>query len=280
MTRPLRFSIITIHRNGTDRLRAFLKSAQSILDQTRDKIIVVDNHSSDESSRTLSVEFPHVQFILNNHNMGYAYACNQGMRAADSEFVLICNNDIILPANALDLLLEDFAQNPRVGMVGGQLMTADGKKSTSAGKSSTLLTELEISKARKLELTTTHALVETLVGAFMAVRRSVLKSAGDLDEGFFFYFEEAEWCIRIRKHGWQILFDKRLEIVHIGGASTQSLFPGARIEYHRSRLHFWKKVFPSSYYILTTWITLRMILSSLFYLLILTLLLGRNRNYR
>jgi GT2 family glycosyltransferase len=280
MAHRFRFSIITIHRNGTDRLRTFLKSIQSVFDRSQDKIIVVDNHSTDESTDILSAEFPEVEFILNKHNMGYAYACNQGMAATDSEFILICNNDISLPPNVLELLAEDFLHNPQVGMVGGQLINSDGKKSTSAGRSPTLMTELEIFKHQKLRSTTTHALVEALVGAFIAVRRSVLDNAGALDPGFFFYFEETEWCMRVRRYGWQILFDRRLEIVHVGGASTQSLFPGPRIEYHRSRIYFWKKVFPNYYYLLEAWITLKMIFSSLLYLLISIFLLGQSKNYR
>ncbi len=275
-----RFSIITIHRNGLNRLRTFLNSAQSVIDGNQDTITVVDNHSTDNSIDVLCKEFPGVKFIRNNFNMGYAYACNQGITDTDSEFILICNNDLILPNGALDQLKNDFDEHPQAGLIGGQLISEDGKKSTSAGKSTTLLTELGLKKHKKIQPKENITLVESVVGACMAVRRSVIDTAGMLDPEFFFYYEESEWCIRIRRHGWQILLDKRLEIIHTGGATTKSVFASARIEYHRSRLHFWKKVFPKHYYLLHVWTTLKMVLSSVYYSAIYCLTFGQAKKVK
>ncbi len=87
-----RFSIITIHRNGLDRLRTFLNSAQSVIDGNQDTITVVDNHSTDNSIDVLCKEFPGVKFIRNNFNMGYAYACNQGITDTDSASLHLLKN--------------------------------------------------------------------------------------------------------------------------------------------------------------------------------------------
>ena len=280
MSAKNRFSIITIHRNGINRLRTFLSSAESVIDKAQDTITVVDNHSTDNSIKVLSQEFPNVKFISNNFNMGYAYACNQGITSSDGKFILICNNDLILPKDILSQLKTDFEQYPQAGLIGGQLISEGGKLSTSAGKSTTLLTELGLHKHKKIQPHENITVVESVVGACMAVRRSVVDTAGMLDPEFFFYYEESEWCIRIRQHGWQILLDKRLQIIHTGGASTQAIFAGARVEYHRSRLHFWKKVFPRQYYLLHTWTTLKMVLSSIYYTLVYCLSLGQAKKVK
>lgn len=269
-----RFSIITVHGNGIERLRSFLISALKVIDETQDSITVVDNHSTDISIEIATQEFPNVKFIKNQFNMGYAYACNQGITQSKSEFILICNNDLILPENILAKLEEDFLQNPAIGMIGGQLIDINGNLSTSAGNATTLLTELGFKKNKKIEPIDNITHVESIVGACMAVKRSTISSAGMLDPEFFFYYEESEWCIRIRQHGWLIALDKDIQIQHTGGASTKAVFIGARIEYYRSRLHFWRKVFPNYFILLSTYTTIKMVISSVVYLLAWGLTLG------
>ncbi len=271
-----RFSIITIHRNGIERLRTFLSSANKVIDKNLDSITVVDNHSLDESIEIARNEFPNVNFIQNEFNMGYAYACNQGILQTNSEFILICNNDLILPANALQHFANDFKQNPNAALITGQLIDSHGNKSTSAGNATTLLTELGFKRNKKI--TPNHKIteVESIIGACMAARQSAIDDAGMLDPAFFFYYEESEWCYRIRQHGWKILLDSEIKITHTGGASTKEIFLGARIEYHRSRLHYWKKIFPEHYFILSTYTTIKMIISSMYYAVALLGTLGKS----
>ena len=122
MVNKNRFSIITVHQNGIDRLRTFLKSAALTIDSKRDTITVVDNHSLDDSIEIAAKEFPAVQFIKNEYNMGYAYACNQDMQNLQSEFILVCNNDLILPSNILEKLEIDFRNYSSAGLIDGQLI--------------------------------------------------------------------------------------------------------------------------------------------------------------
>jgi GT2 family glycosyltransferase len=145
-----RFSIITVHRNGTERLRSFLRSALKVIDESQDSITVVDNHSTDSSIEIAIQDFPTVKFIKNQFNMGYAYACNQGITQSKSEFILICNNDLILPENILDVFELDFREYFDVGLITGQLIDNQGASSTSAGNATTPLTELGFKKNRRL----------------------------------------------------------------------------------------------------------------------------------
>lgn len=280
MVNKNRFSIITVHRNGTDRLRTFLKSAALTIDAKRDNITVVDNHSLDNSIEIAEKEFPTVKFIKNNYNMGYAYACNQGIQNSQSEFILICNNDLILPSNILENLEADFKNYSDAGLIGGQLINNHGELSTSAGNATTLFTELGFKKNKRLYPTQKITEVESIVGACMAVRQAAINNAGMLDPAFFFYYEESEWCHRIRQFGWKIFLDSEIRITHTGGASTKSVFLGTRIEYHRSRLHYWKKIFPNHYRLLFTWVTLKMMCATIFYGLIFIASLGQAKKIK
>jgi GT2 family glycosyltransferase len=275
-----RFSIITVHRNGIERLRSFLRSAVKVIDGSQDSITVVDNHSTDSSIEIAIQEFPNIQFVKNQFNMGYAYACNQGITQSKSEFILICNNDLILPDNILDVFELDFREHPEVGLITGQLINNQGALSTSAGNATTLLTELGFKKNRKLTPQAKIIEVESIVGACMAGRRSAIDDSGMLDPEFFFYYEESEWCYRIRQHDWKILLDSEIIIAHAGGASTKEIFLGARIEYHRSRLLYWKKIFPKYYLMLSTYTIIKMIYGSIYYVIALLATLGKSRKIR
>ncbi len=275
-----RFSIITIHRNGIERLRSFLSSAEKVIDINLDSITVVDNHSLDGSIEIAKKEFPNVSFIQNEFNMGYAYACNQGIAQTTSEFILICNNDLILPLNALDVFSSDFKENSNVALITGQLVNQQGAKSTSAGNATTLLTELGFRRNKRIIPQAKITEVESIIGACMAGRRSAIEDAGMLDPQFFFYYEESEWCHRIRKSGWKILLDSEVTICHTGGDSTKSVFLGARIEYHRSRLLYWKKVFPKYYLALSAYTTIKMVMSCIYYALALVITFGGHKKIK
>lgn len=278
----LRFSLVVVHRNGQQRLLDFLDSAYAVIDTEQDEIIVIDNHSTDDSLEIAIQHYPHIQIIRNQYNSGYAYACNQGIQLSQGHFILICNNDLRLPNSILDRLIDDFTAYPNTGMIGGQLINHAGNRSTSAGPATSFLTELGFKRKLKYQENNPglHK-VDTIVGACMAVRRSTIASAGGLDSDFFFYYEETEWCMRISRHGWDIMLDPSIEIVHTGGASTEHYFKAARIELFRSRLLFWKKTMPSyAVYILYAWHIPKLVISVLIYLIINLLSLHRNNRIK
>jgi len=259
---------------------AFLMRAVS----SDDEIILVDNGSTDASVKQVKAAYPAVLIIENGCNNGFARACNQGLAAARGKYVLFLNNDAFLPPDALDRFAEDFSSFPKAALIGGQLVGEDGLPQRSAGVAPTFFSELGLARHKQPDVFSfpQPVEVETLVGACMAFRRGLADTVGRLDEDFFFYFEETEWCVRLRRQGWQVLIDPRVRVTHLKGASTRAIRRDAQVEMFRSRLlYYWKTMPPMLAIPLSVWRVLRLLMNTASYLLMgaLTLgLLGKVRN--
>jgi len=278
----LRFTVVVVHRNGAERLLEVLDSIAAAIDPARDEIIVVDNHSTDDSLAQAAERHPQICIIRNPCNAGYARACNQGIREGRGEYILLCNNDLRLPPHILEQFAADFGDYPHAGLIGGQLLGPDGALSRSAGPASDLFSELGLRSGRRLEFSGDAPIqVGAVVGACMAVRRAAIAQAGALDEDFFFYYEEAEWCVRLARHGWAVMLDPRIRITHVGGASTRPYYYGSRVEFFRSRLLYWHKTLPSpAVWLLFCWRIPRLLLDAVFYLAATLLTLGLSRKLK
>lgn len=280
---PLRFSVIIVHRNGAELLRQTLTAVANAYDAAQDEVILVDNGSRDESLSVIQKEFPFVRIIANGCNNGFARACNQGMRVARGAFLLFLNNDALLPANALTRFAANFSRYPRAGLIGGQLYGPDGHPQRSAGRAPTVFSEMGLARrhARSTTVPETVYPVETLVGACIAARRATIDEAGPMDEAFFFYYEETEWCVRLRQHGWEVLLDPTIRVTHLKGATTRPLRREAQIEMLRSRLLYYRKVFsPLACYWLTSWRIARLLVNTAFHLLAFFVTAGCHRRFR
>jgi N-acetylglucosaminyl-diphospho-decaprenol L-rhamnosyltransferase len=272
----IRFSIVIVHRNGAQMLLNALASLMRVVGGD-DEIILVDNGSTDASVKQVGAVYPAVLIVENGCNNGFAKACNQGLAAARGNYVLFLNNDAFLPPGALDRFAEDFAAYPQVALIGGQLVGEDGVPQRSAGVAPTFLSELGWVRRRQPDVSTSPqpVEVETLVGACMAFRRGLADTAGRLDEDFFFYFEETEWCVRLRRQGWQVVLDPRVRITHLKGASTRAVRRDAQVEMFRSRLLYYRKTMPPLLAMpLSIWRVLRLLINTLSYLLMGVLTLG------
>jgi GT2 family glycosyltransferase len=241
---PRRFSIIIVHRNGFDLLRRALDALLQACDPARDEVFVVDNGSQDGSADAVAHNYPTLNLIRNPCNNGFARANNQAIARAGGEFIMLLNNDAFLAADALDRFEAVFRAHPRCAVAAGQLFDGDGQPLRSAGRIPTALDELGLGSLRRTpRVPAIHDLteVESVVGACMAVRATAIRDAGSLDNDFFFYFEETEWCHRLRRHGWQVLVEPAAHVTHLKGISTRGLRRGAQIEMLRSRLLFYRK---------------------------------------
>lgn len=242
-----RFSAIIAHRNGRDMLLATLAALYAALDPGRDEAILVDNGSSDDSVAVARARYADLIVIANGCNNGFAQANNQGIGVARGEFILLLNSDALLASDALDNLATHFAAHPEVGLIGARLLGADGRAQNAGHDFAGLLGEFGLAKARphRPEAAFTGLReIDWAVGACLAARRRAIDQAGGLDGDFFFYYEDTEWCLRMRRQGWRVALAGDVAAVHARGGSTVVLRREALVEGLRSRLLFYRKVFP------------------------------------
>ena len=278
----VRFSVVIVHRNGVQMLLDALSALTQTIG-TNDEVILVDNGSGDDSVAQVKACFPEIRIIGNGCNNGFARACNQGLRQARGDFILFLNNDAFLPIGALERFAEDFAADPKAALIGGQLIGEDGRPQRSAGVAPSFLTEIGLLRRRHPDVSNLAepVEVETLVGACMALRRAALSDAGPLDEDFFFYFEETEWCVRLRRQGWKVMVDPRIRIRHLKGASTRSVRRDAQVEVLRSRLLYYRKTMPFMLALpLSLWRILRLAVNTATHLVLVLLTLGQVQTLR
>ncbi|MGC9238088.1 MAG: glycosyltransferase family 2 protein [Acidithiobacillus sp.] len=245
------FDVIIVNYNGAGVLGAALSSclAEGV---PATSCIVVDNGSRDASQALVRDDFPGVIWIGNPCNAGFARAVNQGLRQARAKLVLILNNDAELLPGALASLSACFAAHPQAAVIAPRLVDAAGAAQNVAAPWPRWWREI-LPKSLLKRLAPQHfggrlaqvgedRTVASVIGAAMAVRRSAVANFGPMDEDFFFYLEETEWCERAWRHGWQVWFCPRASVRHRLGATAKRFEAAARIEFHRSRLLYARKV--------------------------------------
>ena len=225
------------------------KSEQLVLDcitsvyqQTKDisfEIILVDNNSEDNCEVLVKSAFPDVRWLQTGYNAGFARANNAGIKISNGEYVLLLNSDTIILDGALDKTIRLFEKDNAVGC-GVQLLNPDGSHQISGahfvkGGANYLLPLPYIGafvrfaaysmNARVPSITaiTDRVEVDWIVGAFLLAKKSVIDKAGLLDEDFFMYAEEIEWCSRLRKQGNMVLYSEP-QVIHIGGATSGNFY--------------------------------------------------------
>lgn len=231
----IKLSIIIVNWNTLELLRQCLQSVFATLVGLSGEVIVVDNASSDGSPAMVRKEFPAVRLFINNSNLGFAKANNQGLAAACGEYNLLLNSDTLINDPQLFARWTSFMdQHPEAGASGCRLVFPGGAYQVGdAGFRPSLLTALNFSlflsklfpqHCRGLflqdEKPTRPFEVDWVSGADFLVRKSVLPLTGLLDASIFMYAEDIEWGCRIREYGYKIYYLPHLEIVHLQGASS------------------------------------------------------------
>lgn len=225
-------------------------------DRGRTEIIVVDNASTDGTVEMLRAEFPDVRVIANSENVGFTRGNNQALAQTQRHYLFLLNPDTELRPGALQTLIVYMDAHPRVGMVGPKLVQADGSLQSSRRRFPTLATaffestKLQQWVPRNRILTRYYMLdtsddvaqeVDWITGSAMFVRREVYEQVGGFDEGFFMYSEELDWCYRVKKAGWQIVYLPSVQIVHHGGKSSEQVLAQRDIHFHSSKVRFFRK---------------------------------------
>ena len=278
-----RFTVIVVHRNGEELISRCLQALQSTVSKD-DHVVVVDNGSSDRSIERIKSEFHAVELIENGCNKGFAAANNQVLSRGNSDYYLLLNNDVVVDDQILEQIASTFDQYPRAAVVSPQLCSANGDTQRSSKHFMQPIDEVLPSFLRRKKSLPTDSevvQVDSVVGACMAVRASSINKAGVLDEDFFFYFEETEWCNRFYKNGYTVLLDKTIRVIHEKGYSTRSVRNEAQIEMLNSRLIYYRKVFnPVIAMMLTGYRVFRILINFIFATIVLLFSLGMVKSVR
>jgi N-acetylglucosaminyl-diphospho-decaprenol L-rhamnosyltransferase len=249
-----RFTAIVVNYNGDELL---LDCVRSVLQAglPPEQIVVVDNGSRDPSMALLQQHVPTCHQILMGCNAGFAAAVNRALRHVKTEFAVLINNDARIKPDTLPALLQAFEAHPHAAFIGGRLLNQDGTLQNAIASFPRLRTELVPPLLRKIvwpESSGRHDAdrdiqVESVIGALFSVRMQATQQIGILDEAFFFFLEETEWCHRAHQLGWEVWHAPRAQAVHLQGATAKKFNALARIEFHRSRLTYFKKTAPAHY---------------------------------
>jgi GT2 family glycosyltransferase len=248
---PYTASIIIVTRNTCALTRAAIASSRESQDGLTKEIIVVDNGSTDDTSAALPREFPEVQYLRSKTNLGFAGANNLGARNAHGEFLVLLNSDARLQPDSLRLAVEWMRAHSDCGIAGAQLLNPDGSRQNSIANFPSLATELlNKSLLRRIfpkrfpgkeQEFKQPVEVESVIGAFMLVREAVWRAIGGMDERYFFFFEETDFCLQARRHGWKVFHLPQVKAWHEQGKSASQVHVPARVEYWRSRYTYFAK---------------------------------------
>ena len=251
-------SVVIVNWNAGAMLRGCLSALFASEGDRPHQAIVVDNASTDGSESGITSEYPAVQVIQNATNVGFARAVNQGLRVARGQFALVMNPDVILLPSALPRLMEFMTTHPHAGIVGPRLLNSDGTVQGSArrdpsprtalfGRSAPLTQLFPNNPVSQQELpalsVTGDAPVEVdwLSGACLFVRRTAWEQVGLLDEQFFLFWEDADWCLRFRQAGWRVCYVPGAAGTHVIGVSRAKRQLGAVVDFHVSAFRYYRK---------------------------------------
>lgn len=249
----LRFSVIIVHRNGKEMLLGTMAALSGALNWETDEVILVDNGSTDDSIAAIAATFPDVRILENGCNNGFARANNQAIAIARGQFLLLLNSDTWVESDILVRLQRHFDREIQAGIIGASLVGSDGGEQHSCHRFPSFWDELglpRISKDPAYKVSVGLAEADWVVGACMAVRMQAVEQAGPLDGAFFFYYEDVEWCLRMRRRGWQVFVAEDIRVTHLRGMSTRAIRKEALIEQLRSRLIYYRKAFGKTRYLI------------------------------
>jgi GT2 family glycosyltransferase len=236
-------SIIIVSWNAKEYLVGCLMSIyEEELDQT--EIIVVDNGSSDGSPEAVEELFPEVTVIRAGENLGFAKANNVGIMASRGKYVCLINSDVVVLGGCLEALKKQMDTDESAGLVCPKVLNPDMTLQPTLRRFPSLKGALfSAIGLDKLNYLPHDAVIEAeaVSGCFMLVRRAAINQAGLLDERFFFYAEDKDWCRRLKDCGWKIIFLPEAKAIHYGGSSSSSAPVRFYIELHKANLKYWRK---------------------------------------
>lgn len=263
-------TIVVVSYNARAALARCLESLHETPPAVPHEIIVVDNGSTDGAVEAVRARWPYVRVIELRVNLGFARANNVAMRGSASEFVLLLNSDTIVPPGAIDALAAALRAHPEAAIAGPRLVGPQGAIEISWGRMIGPWSELRQKALGRLyahrvapivrhveRLASRERFPDWVSGACLLVRRADAEAVGLLDERFFMYAEDVDFCAAVRRRGRRILFTPAAQVVHARGRSAAIAPRATEAAYRRSQLAFYAKHHPCWLPLLRLYLQLR-----------------------
>lgn len=255
-------SLVTVNYRSLDHLLGCLQSLPAAAGDLTVESVVVDNDPSGGAEATLRERHPDVRVINNSENVGYARAVNQGIAATTGEYVLVLNPDCEFREGALAVLTDYLHANTKAAVAGPKILNPDGSLEYSARSFPdhltflfnrySLLTRLfpDNPWSKRYLLTDwDHASIRSvdwISGACMLVRRKAIDEVGSMDERFFMFNEDVDWCRRMKMAGQDVVYVPDAVVVHHIGASRKKVASRVIYARHRGMIHYFQKHHPTN----------------------------------
>jgi len=254
LTESLDLSVVIVSWNVKEYLVKCLSSVNNNVKNLSYEIIVIDNNSSDGTAEMIRQEFPEIKLTINRENVGFARANNQAFAQCNGRYILLINPDTYLIDNSINRLIEFLESHKEVGVVGPRLLNPNKSIQYICFDFPSLFSELLNSLnldnlvRKKLFKSKLAGLMERGIpfevdwvsGACLILRSQILNEIGDLDEKYFLFSEEMEWCFRIKARGWKVFLMGNVFVIHYGSRSTKQNIHQMLIQRQKSRHIFFK----------------------------------------
>jgi len=254
-------SIIIVSWNGKELMRNCLKSIYDKTSGIEFEVFVVDNGSKDDTPEMVKNDFPQVSLIANDYNAGFAKANNQAIKLAQGDFVLLLNQDMLVLPETFSGMVKFMREHPEAGVAGCHLVDENNKTVPHVRKFPTIIDQAAI--ILKLphifpKILDSYLMknfdykkkepqgVDSVRGSFFTIRREVLEKLGGLDERYFFWFEEVDYCRQVKKAGWKVMYWGGVKCVDYVGQSVKKIAQYKRQKmFMESMLKYFKKWEPA-----------------------------------
>ena len=250
-------SIIIVNYNVKHFLHQCLKSIETATKHIQTEIFVVDNNSVDNSVDMLNNDFPYINLIVNNENVGFAKANNQAIKRAQGEYILLLNPDTIIQENTLHETINFFEEHPEAGGLGVKMIDGNGNFLPESKRSlpnpsiafykifglSRLFPKSKKFGQYHLNYMDENEIceIDVISGAFFMTRKVVINKIGMLDESFFMYGEDIDLSYRIQKSGYKNFYFPKTSIIHYKGESTKKTSVNYIFMFYNAMIIFVKK---------------------------------------
>lgn len=250
------YSVIIVSWNAKNYLSECLQSLDKYRFKYNAEIIVVDNASTDGSPSLVQETFPHVKLIINEQNYGFAKGNNIGITQSTGKYLFLINSDVIVKDVCIEKMIEYMDDHPDIGILGPKILDKFGKTQRSCMEFPSLWNtfysafglhnifgKLQFFRGEMMTYWPHNTIrpVDVINGCFWMVRKEALDKVGLLDEHFFIYSEDKDWCKRFHETGWGVVFYPEAEAIHYGGASSSNAPIRFDVEMQKANLQYWKK---------------------------------------